>query len=169
MRGEAASVKLGLDKWRHILLRFWFPAITDNLSLTHARNMKDPTGFWARFLEYISQFNMSFIHRSGIDGPVEDAWSRMTHHPAWSAQEKLSLADYEDDADEQRGPGVPDKIPIGLRELLVQKSVGLDKPWEVQGASHLDPAKTNKEGQLATMMSKCSLTDQQITDYVTLQ
>ena len=169
MRGEAASVKLGLDKWRHILLRFWFPAITDNLSLTHARNMKDPTGFWARFLEYISQFNMSFIHRSGIDGPVEDAWSRMTHHPAWSAQEKLSLADYEDDADEQRGPGVPDKIPIGLRELLVQKSVGLDKPWEVQGASHLDPAKPDKEGQLATMMSKCSLTDQQITDYVTLQ
>ena len=115
MRGEAASVRLGVDKWRHILLRFWFLAITDNLSLTHARNIKDPTGFWARFLEHLSQFKVTFIHRAGVHGPVEDAW--MAHHPDWSEQEKYNLADYEDENDEESGPGVPRHIPIGLREL----------------------------------------------------
>ena len=118
MRGEAAAVRLGLDKWRHLLLRYWFPAITDNLSLTHAKTMKDPTGFWARFLEYLSQYKMTFVHRAGIHGPVEDAWSRMAHHPEWSDQEKFNLADYEDENDEEKGPGVPRHIPIGLRELL---------------------------------------------------
>ena len=159
MRGEAASVRLGVDKWRHILLRFWFLAITDNLSLTHARNMKDPTGFWARFLEHLSQFKVTFIHRSGVHGPVEDAWSRMAHHPDWSEQEKYNLADYEDDNDEERGPGVPRHIPIGLRELLSKRSIGLDKPWEVQGASHLDPVKDggNKTEQVVTALSRCSL------------
>ena len=158
MRGEAGAVRLGLEKWRHLLLRFWFVSVTDNLSLTHAKNMKDPTGFWARFLEYLSQFKMTFVHRSGIDGPVEDAWSRMSHHPDWSKQEQYNLADYEDDNDEERGPGVPNKIPIGLRELLSYRSIGLDKPWEVQGASHLDaPKEENSFEQITTMLSACSL------------
>ena len=151
MRGEAAAVRLGLDKWRHLLLRYWFPAITDNLSLTHAKTMKDPTGFWARFLEYISQYKMTFVHRAGIHGPVEDAWSRMAHHPEWSDQEKFNLADYEDEDDEEKGPGVPRHIPIGLRELLSKKSAGLDKPWEVQGASFKDPVK-EKDSFLLTAL-----------------
>ena len=156
MRGEAASVRLGTDKWRHILLRFWFPIITDNLSLTHARSMKDPTGFWSRFLEHMSQFNITFIHRSGVDGPVEDAWSRMAHHPEWTEQEKYNLADYEDENDEEKGPGVPRNIPIGLRELLSKRSIGLDKPWEVQGASHLDKEKGERD-KVTEAMASCSL------------
>ena len=158
MRGEAGAVRLGLDKWRHLLLRFWFVAVTDNLSLTHVQNMKDPTGFWARFLEHLSQFKMTFVHRSGIHGPVEDAWSRMSHHPDWSKQEEYNLADYEDENDEERGPGVPKRIPIGLRELLSKRSIGLDKPWEVQGASHLDTSgQASDVNQVASMMSSCVL------------
>ena len=157
MRGEAAAVRLGLDKWRHLLLRFWFVSVTDNLSLTHVKNMKDPTGFWARFLEHLSQFKVTFVHRSGIHGPVEDAWSRMNHHPDWSKQEEYNLADYEDENDEERGPGVPSRIPIGLRELLSKRSKGLDKPWEVQGASHLDEPGQSNLNQITSMMSTCSI------------
>ena len=83
----------------------------------------------------------------------------MAHHPDWSEQEKYNLADYEDENDEERGPGVPRHIPIGLRELLSKRSIGLDKPWEVQGASHLDPVQDegSKTEQVVTSLSKCSL------------
>ena len=81
MRGEAAWLRLGLNKWKHILLRFHFLAVCDNLSLTHIQTAKDPTGFFGRFSEILTQFRITIVHRPGVDSPVEDTWSRQSHHP----------------------------------------------------------------------------------------
>ena len=138
MRGEAAWLRLGLKKWNHILLRFHFYCLCDNLSLTHIKTAKDPTGFFGRLSETLTQFRITFIHRPGADSPVEDTWSRQKHHPDWSQQEKLMLTDYEDSDDEERGPAVPLKLPMGLPELMRQMGKGKKKPFEVERASFKD-------------------------------
>ena len=49
----------------------------------------------------------------------------------------MGLADYEDDADDSAPPAVPANVP-NLADVMTEKSKGLKKPYEVQGASHLD-------------------------------
>ena len=49
----------------------------------------------------------------------------------------MGLADYEDDADDSAPPAVPANVP-NLADVMTEKSRGLEKPYEVQGASHLD-------------------------------
>ena len=122
---------------RHLLIRYRIYYLTDNLSLTFIQTTKDSTGFFARLGEYLTQFDIQFIFRAGKDSPVEDSISRQLHHPAWNDQERMGLADYEDDADDSAPPAVPANVP-NLADVMTEKSRGLAKPYEVQGASHLD-------------------------------
>ena len=48
------------------------------------------------------------------------------------------LTDYEESDDEERGPAVPSKLPMGLSELMEQLSKGKRKPYEVERASFKD-------------------------------
>ena len=68
---------------------------------------------------------------------MEDSISRQPHHPPWTEQERMTLADHEDDADETAPPAVPATAP-SLAEFMADMSEGLSKPYEVQGGSHLD-------------------------------
>ena len=64
-RGEASALKLCLNKWRHLLIRYRIYYLTDNLSLTFIQTTKDSTGFFARLGEYLTQFDIQFIFRAG--------------------------------------------------------------------------------------------------------
>ena len=136
-RGEASALKLCLTKWRHLLIRYKIYYLTDNLSLTYIKTAKDSTGFFARLGEYLTQFDINFIFRAGKESPVEDSISRQLHHPPWSTQEKMQLADHEDEEEEEAPPAVPATAPM-LAEVMGELSQGLNKPYEVQGAGHLD-------------------------------
>ena len=136
-RGEASALKLCLNKWRHLLIRYKIYYLTDNLSLTYIKTAKDSTGFFARLGEYLTQFDIHFIFRAGKESPVEDSISRQLHHPPWSQQEKMQLADHEDEEEEGVPPAVPQSAPL-LAEVMGEMSKGLNKPYEVQGAGHLD-------------------------------
>ena len=136
-RGEASALKLCLTKWRHLLIRYKIYYLTDNLSLTYIKTAKDSTGFFARLGEYLTQFDIHFIFRAGKESPVEDSISRQLHHPPWSLQEKMQLADHEDEEEEGAPPAVPQTAPL-LAEVMGELSQGLNKPYEVQGAGHLD-------------------------------
>ena len=163
MRGEASALDLVLHKWGHILRRQWWVHVTDSLSLTHIHKTRDPTGYWGRFLERLGGYRVTLAHRAGKDSPVEDFWSRCEHHPAWSKQESKLLTDYESDTDEDRGPGVPRTIPEGLGEILKRKSKGLEKPFELMGASYKD-AKT--EGTLSNLEQQVIETTQVLASLV---
>ena len=136
-RGEASALKLCLTKWRHLLIRYKIYYLTDNLSLTYIKTAKDSTGFFARLGEYLTQFDIHFIFRAGKESPVEDSISRQLHHPPWTTQEKMQLADHEDEEEEGAPPAVPSTAPM-LAEVMGELSQGLNKPYEVQGAGHLD-------------------------------
>ena len=49
----------------------------------------------------------------------------------------MQLADHEDEEEEEAPPAVPTTAPM-LAEVMGELSQGLNKPYEVQGAGHLD-------------------------------
>ena len=98
--GEASALKFCLNNWHHLLIRFKIYYLTNNLSLTYIETAKDSTGFFAR----LGAFNIQFIFRAGKESPVEDSISRQPHHPPWTKQDRMTLADHEDDADETAPP-----------------------------------------------------------------
>ena len=76
-RKELLAVVRFTRQFRHYLLGRSFTIRTDHNSLTWLLRFKEPQGQIARWLEELSQFNMTIVHRPGKDHGNADALSRM--------------------------------------------------------------------------------------------
>ena len=76
-RREMAALIFGLKQFRPYILGRHFQIRVDNMALTFYRQMKDPTGQAARYLDFLSSFDFEVVHRSGARHTNADAISRI--------------------------------------------------------------------------------------------
>ncbi len=76
-RKELLSVVRFTRQYRHYLLGRHFTLRTDHNSLTWLMSFKEPQGQIARWLEELSQYDMTIIHRPGLKHQNADALSRV--------------------------------------------------------------------------------------------
>ena len=75
-RKELLAIVTFTQKFRHYLLGRQFIVRTDHGSLTWLYRFKTPQGQLARWLEHLSQFDIVFQHRKGVNHGNADALSR---------------------------------------------------------------------------------------------
>jgi hypothetical protein len=73
---ELLAVIRALKKWRTDLLGSHFFVYTDHRTLTNFETQKDLSRRQARWQEYLSQFELTFVYIRGEDNTVADALSR---------------------------------------------------------------------------------------------
>ena len=72
-----AAFVFGLKQFRCYLLGRHFKARVDNRALTFYKQMKDPTGQAARYLDFMSNFSFDIQHRDGSKHTNADSLSRL--------------------------------------------------------------------------------------------
>ena len=80
-KGELSAIVYFIRAWRYYLLHRPFLLRTDHLSLTSLKHMSAPDGQVARWLETISNYDFTVIHRAGKNHGNADALSRIEHAP----------------------------------------------------------------------------------------
>ena len=90
-KGELCAFVYSLKKFEHILLFKKFIWNTDSGSLRYLQTLKNPTGIFFRWTQYINMFNFEIRHRPGKLNTNADAISRSSHMPP------PELEDMEDD------------------------------------------------------------------------
>jgi hypothetical protein len=88
---EALAVVAAVRHFRTYLIGRNFTIYTDNSAVASLYNAKDPSGRIIRWINFLSQFDCTIVHRSGKDNPVADFLSRpvsviMNVRP-WSLQD----------------------------------------------------------------------------------
>jgi hypothetical protein len=76
-RKEFLGVIFGLKTFRMYALGRNFTLRTDHASLTHLLKSPEPVGQQARYLDFLTQFDFSIIHRSGKSNANADFLSRI--------------------------------------------------------------------------------------------
>lgn len=76
-RKELLAVVTALKHWKHYLLGHKIILRTDNAAVRWMRNLKNPTGQVARWLEHIECFDLDVKHRPGTQHSNSDALSRI--------------------------------------------------------------------------------------------
>ena len=76
-RREMAALIFGLKQFKPYLLGRHFQIRVDNMALTFYKQMKDPVGQAARYLDFLSSFDFEIIHRNGASHVNADAVSRI--------------------------------------------------------------------------------------------
>jgi len=76
-RREMTALVFGLKQFRFYLLGRQFQVRVDNMALTYYKTMKDPTGQAARYLDFLSNYDFTLIHRSGEKHVNADSISRI--------------------------------------------------------------------------------------------
>ena len=74
---EALALVYFAEYFRHYLLARPFVARTDNTALTALRNLKEPRGRKARWLDCLSEYEFRVVHRPGRQHLNADAMSRV--------------------------------------------------------------------------------------------
>lgn len=77
MKGELASIMLGLDRWEHILRFSTFIIRTDSKALEQVQRLKKHNGIWARWISFLDSFTFEIQYRKGTLNKPADALSRM--------------------------------------------------------------------------------------------
>jgi hypothetical protein len=85
---ELLAVMRALRKWRSDLLGSHFYVYTDHRTLTNFDTQKDLSRRQARWQEYLSQFDLTFVYIRGEDNTVADALSRLPPEPV-TVEEKV--------------------------------------------------------------------------------
>jgi hypothetical protein len=83
---ELLAILRALKKWRSDLLGSHIHVYMDHRTLLNFNNQKDLSRRQARWQEYMSQFEISFVYIRGEDNTVADALSRLEH--------KVEMTDY---------------------------------------------------------------------------
>jgi transposase InsO family protein len=83
-RRELFSVICSLKHWRHLLLGQRITVRSDHGSLVWLKNFKQPEAQLARWLEFISQYDMEIVYRPGAKSQNADGLSRRGCPPACS-------------------------------------------------------------------------------------
>ena len=73
---ELAAVIHALKMWRHYLLGKKFTLMTDHISLKYFFSQTDLNARQARWLSFLSEFDMDIKHIKGKENKVADALSR---------------------------------------------------------------------------------------------
>ena len=73
---ELAAVIHALKMWRHYLLGKKFTLMTDHISLNYFFSQTDLNTRQARWLTFLSEFDMDIKHIRGKENKVADALSR---------------------------------------------------------------------------------------------
>ena len=92
-RRELFSVIMSLKHWRYLLLGRKITVRTDHGSLIWLKNFKHPESQLARWLEFLSQYDLEIVYRPGSQSQNADSLSRRACPPACSycsRREKLS-------------------------------------------------------------------------------
>jgi len=76
---ECLAVKWAIKRYHHYLWGSKFRVITDHSALVYLRNMKDPTGMFARWLAFLENYEFDVLHRKGKEHKAVDALSRIQH------------------------------------------------------------------------------------------
>lgn len=76
-RKELLAVVTALKHWKHYVLGHKITLRTDNAAVSWMRNLKNPTGQVARWLEHIECFDLDVKHRPGRLHSNSDALSRI--------------------------------------------------------------------------------------------
>ena len=87
-RRELLAVIIFINQFKHYLLGRQFMLRTDQGSLRWLFNFEDPTGQLARWLEFLSRFNIEIVHREGIKHQNADALSRKDSTPLCAHQKE---------------------------------------------------------------------------------
>ena len=78
---EALALVYFAEYFRHYLLARPFVARTDNTALTALRNLKEPRGRKARWLDCLSEYEFRVVHRPGRQHLNADGLSRLIAEP----------------------------------------------------------------------------------------
>lgn len=81
-KGELCAVLFGLRKYEEVLRYRKFILHTDNSALVYMKNIKCPTGLWARWLQEVGSYSFDVFHRAGAKNTNADGLSRASHLPA---------------------------------------------------------------------------------------
>ena len=90
---EMLAIVQALKKWRLDLLGSQFIVYTDHRTLENFENQKDLSRRQARWMEHLSQFDMSIHYIRGEDNTVADALSRLPPDDSEIATEDIDVAD----------------------------------------------------------------------------
>ena len=77
---ELAAIIHALKMWRHYLLGKKFILMTDHISLKYFFTQPDLTARQARWLSFLSEFDMDIKHIKGKENKIADALSRNDYH-----------------------------------------------------------------------------------------
>jgi hypothetical protein len=90
---EMLAIVRALKKWRSDLLGSQFIVYTDHRTLENFETQKDLSRRQARWMEHLSQFDMSIHYIRGEDNTVADALSRLPADACESVSEDVDVAD----------------------------------------------------------------------------
>jgi hypothetical protein len=90
---EMLAIVRALKKWRSDLLGSEFIVYTDHRTLENFESQKDLSRRQARWMEHLSQFDMSIHYIRGEDNTVADALSRLPLDNAEDAPDDIDVAD----------------------------------------------------------------------------
>ena len=126
---ELLAVIASLQHFRHYLLGVQVILRTDHHSLKWLHTFKKPEGLMARWIETLSEFQITIEHRPGRAHSNADALSRQNCKQCWGKKEKPNPVDELARADECA-------VPLGLHALQLLSELSND---EVQNLQADDP------------------------------
>ena len=124
-RRELLAVIASLQHFRHYLLNVPVILRTDHHSLKWIKTFKKPEGILARWLETLSEFQITIEHRPGRVHSNADGLSRQTCKQCWGKTSKPPWIDELARADECTGP-------LGLHALQLQPELSDDELKDLQ-------------------------------------
>ena len=124
-RRELLAVIASLQHFRHYLLNVSVILRTDHHSLKWLKTFKKPEGILARWIETLSEFEITIEHRPGRIHSNADGLSRQNCKQCWGRVSKKPWIDELSRADECTGP-------LGLHALQLQPELSDDELRDLQ-------------------------------------